>query len=263
MAKRELILSFEGPEKLVRPDRCDVRPLLEVLLAFIRLLEKIGAYNAALDNDEPPFMVVMKELRHGSIEHVLDFVPRYPTGVLAAVQRIGIEAATAAPAFLERREAGPEPVRLRAKRLASALGRLPVGVTAHLRGRVNASLSALADEPVGPTVVAVESFRAKILRAGGLTPRVQLAVAGHERPQTFDAPEEIAKLAGATLYAEANATAQVERTSDDRILHATLTELRILETGDPVAAFDRWYERAGKPWSHVVDIEQGLGRGES
>lgn len=263
MARRELILSFEGPEKLVRPDRCDVRPLLEVLLPFIRLLEKIGAYNAALDNDEAPFVVVMKELRHGSVEHVLDFVPRYATGVLAAAQRAGIEAAIAAPTFLERREVGPDAIRVRAKRLASALGRLPAGVTAHLRGRVDASLSDLAEAPVGPTVRTVESFRAKILRAGGLTPRVQLALAGHERPQTFDAPEEIARLAGATLYAEADVTAQVERTADDRILHATLIELRILETGDPVAAFDRWYERAGKPWSQVMDIEQGLGRGES
>lgn len=122
VATRELILSFEGPDKLVRPDRCDVRPLLEVLLSFVQLLEKIGAYNAALDSDDAPFAVVMKELRAGSIKNVLDFVPRRTAENVAAVHRAGLEAARVAPNYLERRDVGP---RTRAKRLAAALGKLP------------------------------------------------------------------------------------------------------------------------------------------
>lgn len=262
MATRELILSFEGPDKLVRPDRCDVRPLLEVLLSFVQLLEKIGAYNAALDNDDAPFSVVMTELRAGSIKNVLAFVPRRATDNVSAAHRAGLEAARIAPTYLERRDVGPSAVRARAKRLASALGRLPTDVKAHLRGTVDASLSELAEAPPAPTVRAVESFRAKILRAGGLAPRVQLRLSGYDRPITLDAPEDIAKRAGATLYAEADITAEIERT-EDRILHGVLKDLRILEAGDPVAAFDRWYERAGKPWSKVKDIERGLGRGDS
>lgn len=261
MATRELILSFEGPDKLVRPDRCDVLPLLDVLRAFIQLLEKIGAYSAALDGDEAPFAVVMTELRAGSIKNVLDFVPRRATDNTSAVHRAGLEAARFAPSYLERRDVGPQAVRARSKRLAFALGRLPTNVKAHLRGTVEASLSELAETPPAPTVRAVESFRAKILRAGGLSPRVQLRLSGYDRPVTLDAPEDLAKRAGATLYAEADITAQIER-SEDRILHGVLTDLRILEAGDPVAAFDRWYERAGKPWSKVKDIERALGRGD-
>src|SRR5689334_11103828 len=97
MATRELILSFEGPDKLVRPDGCDVLPLLDVLRAFVQLLEKIGAYNAALDSNEAPFSVVMKELRAGSIKNVLDFVPRHATENSSAVLRAGLEAARIAP----------------------------------------------------------------------------------------------------------------------------------------------------------------------
>lgn len=37
--------------------------------------------------------------------------------------------------------------------------------------------------------------------------------------------------------------------------------LRVFDTGDLVAAFDRWYEEAGRPWQDVADIERGLGRG--
>ncbi|MBS2013534.1 MAG: hypothetical protein JST00_11635 [Deltaproteobacteria bacterium] len=263
MATRELILSFEGPDRLVRPDRCDVHPLLEVLLSLVRLLEKIGAYNAALDADEAPFAVVMKELRGGSVKNVLGFVPRRGTQDPSAAQRAGIEAARSAPAYLERRDVGPQAVRVRAKKLASALSRLPTDVKAHLRGSVDASLSELAEAPPAPTVRAVESFRARILRAGGLTPRVQLKLAGYDRPVTLEAPEDLAKLAGTTLYAEADVTAQIERTAEDRVIHGVLTDLRILESGDPVAAFDRWYERSGKPWSKVKDIERGLGRGDT
>lgn len=60
-------------------------PLLEVLRAFIQLMEKIGAYNAynaALDSDEAPFSVVMKELRTGSIKNRARFRSATPDGRL-------------------------------------------------------------------------------------------------------------------------------------------------------------------------------------
>jgi hypothetical protein len=237
-----------------------------VLLSFVRLLEKIGEHDAALEGGEAPFVVVLEELRAGSIQHVLGFAPRHAKDDgAAAARKAGLEAARMAPTYLERRDVGPKSVRLRAKRLASALenlAALPTEVKCHLRGAVDVSLSDLAHAPPAPTVRAVESFRARILKAGGVSPRVQLKVAGHARPVTLEAPEPLAKLAGSTLYAEADVTAQIERTEDDRVLHGTLDELRILEAGDPVAAFDRWYEQAGKPWAKVKDIERGLGRGQ-
>ncbi len=257
-----MILSFEGPAERVHPDRCDVRPLLEVLLRFVQPLEKLGAHES-FDTDEAPFTVVMKELRAGSIKNVLGFIPRHPTSSdgAAAAQRAGFEAARVAPKYLERRDLGSASVRTTSRRLATALSRLPETVTAHLRGSVDAPLSELAAVDPAPTATSVESFRAKILRAGGLSPRVQLKVAGLDRPITLDAPQPLARLAGQTLYAEADVTARIDRASDDRVLHGVLTDLRILEEGDPVAAFDRWYEKAGRPWANVKDIERGLGRG--
>lgn len=260
MANRTLILSFEGPPDLVRPDRCDARPLLEVLLRFVQLIERIGAHDA-VDTDVAPFVVVLKEVRSGSIKNVLDFMPR-GEGAVQVAQRAGLDAARDAPKYLERRDVGPQSVRAASRNLATALVRMPPTVKAHLRGSVDASLSDLAHaEPVA-TARSVESFRARILRAGGVTPKVQLKVFGFDRAITLDAPEHLAKLAGQTLYAEADVTAVIERASDDRVLHGVLTDLRILEQGDPVAAFDRWYDGAGRPWSKVKDIEQGLGRGD-
>ncbi|AKU99602.1 hypothetical protein AKJ09_06266 [Labilithrix luteola] len=261
MASRELILSFEGPDKVVRPDRFPAKSLLAVLLAFVQLVEKIGGHDAAFDNDEAPFGIVLKELRADSIQYVLGFVPKLESVSPVAARRMGIDAAAAAIQYLERRDVGPPGIRSRAKRLATALARLE-SVTAHLRGAVVAALSELAEAPPAPTVVAIESFRAKILKAGGLAPRVQLKLAGSGRPITLAAPEGLARLAGTSLYAEVDVTAQIERTADDRVLHGLLTSLRVMESGDPVAAFDRWYERAGKPWANVKDIERGLGRGE-
>lgn len=262
MAPRELFLSFEGPDQLVRPDRCEARPLLEVLLAFVQLMEKIGAHESALD-DEPPFVVLLKELRAGSIRHVLGFLSRYESQTVAAARRAGIDAARLAPQYLERPEVGPQGVRVRVKKLSGALSRLPPDVTAHLRGAVEAPLSMLAEAPPAATVRSVEQFRARILKAGGLTPRVQLKVAGEARPITLDAPSHLVKLAGGALYAEVDVTAQIERTEDERILHGGLIDLRLLEAGDPVAAIDRWYALSGKPWEKVMHIERGLGRGNS
>jgi hypothetical protein len=259
---RTLVFIFEGPAELVRPDRCDARPLLETLLRFVDLIERIGAHEA-VDTEEAPFAVVLKEVRGGSIEYVLDFVPRYPvTSGAAAAQRAGLDAVRIAANFLERRDVGPAGIRASARKLAASLAQLPSHTAAHLRGSVEVPLSALAAAEPSPTVVSVESFRARILRAGGMSPRVQLKVSGSDRPITLDAPEPLAKLAGQTLYAEADVTAKVERGSDDRLLHGVLSELRIIEEGDPVEAFDRWYERAGRPWAKVKDIEKGLGRGD-
>lgn len=262
MATTGLMLTFEGPAELVRPDRTDARPLLEVMLRFVTLLEAVGAHDAP-DTDEAPFAVVMKELRGGSIKNVLDFVPRVPAaGSDAAARRAGLDAARQAAKYLERPNVGPPSVRKSAKALTTALTRLPAPVTAHLRGKVEARLSVLAATDAADTSMGVESFRATILRAGGRVPRVQLQIPGSDRPVTLDAPHELAVLAGQTLYAEADVTATMERSSQG-VLHGRLSELRILDEGDPVDAFDRWYAKAGRPWSKVKDIERGLGRGES
>lgn len=261
VAARPLILSFESAKGRAKADTCDARPVLDVMLLFVQLLERIGAHDA-IEGEAAPFVVVMPEARRGVLETVLDFAPREGTTATSArAQRAGLEAARLAPNHLERRDAGPAAIRSAAKKLAVAVARLPSTITVRLRGAVEASLSDLARAEPAEAVLSVESFRAKILRAGGAAPRVQLKVSGLDRPITLDAPETLARLAGQTLYADADVTAKLERTKDDRILYGTLTELRIVDEGDPVAAFDRWYQQAGRPWSRVKDIERGLGRG--
>lgn len=262
MGKRELRLCFEAPGQIVRPDRLDVRPWLEVLLRLVQLVEKVGAHEAL--DAEPPFAVVMKALRSDALETTLDFVPRYAAvakGRAAAARRAGVKAVRLATAHLAQRSVGPTGVRHAARRLADALGRLPSGVLAHLHGRVEASLSELAIQELPESVIATECFRAAIVRAGGTSPRVQLKVFGQTRPLTIEAPEHLAKIAGHTLYAETDVTARLERAEDGALLAGELVELRILDSGDPVAALDRWYERAGRPWAKVKNIERGLGRG--
>jgi len=61
MARRELILSFEGPPELVRPELYDAQAWMAVVLRFVELVEKVGAHEA-VDSELAPFVVVMKEL---------------------------------------------------------------------------------------------------------------------------------------------------------------------------------------------------------
>jgi hypothetical protein len=199
----------------------------------------------------------------GSVRHCLDFVPRGKGEDVAAARRAGLNAAELAPKYLARRDTGSSAIRSSTRNLASAIERLPMVVKAHLRGSVDAPLSELAASPPSPTAISIESFRAKILKSGGQSPRVQLKVRGMDRPVTLEAEQELAQVAGRTLYAEADVTARIERASDERVLSGQLLELRILDDGDPVAAFDRWYEKSGHPWAKVTDIEKGLGRGEN
>ncbi|NOU34194.1 MAG: hypothetical protein HOO96_40395 [Polyangiaceae bacterium] len=253
----ELVLSFEGPRKQVRPDRCEAAPLLRTALDLIRLIERIGEH-ASTTTDEPEFAVTLTELRAGSVKFVLGFTSRHGPSTAAAAEA-GVAAAQLAPKYLASPKAGPAAVRKRVDALASSLTKLPTYVKAHLRGTVEADLSALVQAEVeGAFATSVETFRATILRAGGTHPRVQLKFDG--RTFTFDAPQEIAKQAGATLYAEADVMALLQRDADQAILHGVIQTLRVLEPGDPVDAIDQWYEASGKPWAKVKDIEKALGR---
>jgi hypothetical protein len=263
MAKKELILSFEGPKDFVRPDRCDVRPLLLVQLRFVELLERISKDLVAVDDGDASFSVVMKELRAGSIKSVYAFVPTRPEISMATATSAGHEATSLVPQYLESRNSGTPGVRKCTEKLAKAIREVPAKVQVHLRGLIDASLSELALSDPTPAAVSVETFRATILKAGGVPSRIQLRAKGSERPFTLDAPMALATLAGQTLYEKADVTADIQRTADGRVLHGNVRGLRILEKGDPVAAFDRWYARSGKPWSKVKDIEEELNRGRN
>lgn len=257
--RRPLLLAFDGPDEDVRPDRCEARPLLDVVLRFVDLVERIGGHEA-VELDDSPFAVTLTALRADPNTFVLGFAPRFGLAGPFAT-RAGLAAAVTAPVLLEQRDLGPPKVRAASHRLAQALARLPDGVTANLRGAVEAPLSAIvAAEPL-PAAEGTETFRAKIVRAGGLSPRVQLKASGRGRALTLEAPPAIAKLAGQTLYAEADVTAHVTRSVDGRVLQGTILELRLLDRGDATAAFDRWYKKVGRPWAATKDIEREVGRG--
>jgi hypothetical protein len=264
-----LILSFEGPSKYVRRDRCDTRPLLEVLLAFTKLVERIGVHEA-LGADEAPFSVLLKGVMKGAsadpkdsaIHHLIDFASRHqPLSDPAESIAAGLNAAAIAPSYLGGQSVGPPGVRQRAKSLDAAILNLPKYIEVFLRGSIDVSLSQLVHAAPQQTTVSVESFRAQILRSGGVSPRVQVKASGFDRPLTLESPTELAKQAGQALYAKAYVTAKLTRTPDDRVIFAELSQLRILDDSDPVVALDKWYEKAGKPWAKVKDIEKELGRG--
>lgn len=106
-----------------------------------------------------------------------------------------------------------------------------------------------------------EVLRGKVLRAGGTKPRIQLLI--DEKIVSLDVTTSLAQEAGTHLYSEVEVDADLVREARppvNPIVSGRVTRLVPVEDVDPVEAWDRWYEAAGRPWSKVADIEGELGR---
>jgi hypothetical protein len=62
------------------------------------------------------------------------------------------------------------------------------------------------------------------------------------------------------IYGALDITAEVHRDDDGIIVDGELIEFHEVASGDPLAAWRRWYEVAGSDWDDLEDIEAELGR---
>jgi hypothetical protein len=264
MANADLLLSFESNGAALAPSRSDARPLLAVFVSMAALVEELGGFASGTDGSECPFVVTLEQVRAISVQYAFGFAPRYTDGVAPAeARRIGLRVLADVPMFLAARESGPPRVMRKARSLAQTLLALPITTHAFLQARKRYDLSAIAKIDAELPIRSRESFRAKIMRAGGRQPRVQLFPVGARRPCVLEADQAVAARAGGALYAEADVTAELERSADGRILHGKLERLRVLDAGDPVRLLDEWYAAAGKPWSHGSDIAKEMSHGHA
>ncbi len=255
-------LVFDGPPELVSPDKLDAQKALAVALAFVETLQAVGAYESA--GDEPPFSVVFRSLKKGSVTHAYDAIPRNARDGEAA-SRVWLTTAKRLPLYLESAGHAPGSIAKKIHHLAKVTRRLPSYVDAQATSAEGTiSISELARREPLVLLQSTETFRAGILRAGGQRPRVQIKPSHAERPIVLDASPAIAKVAGASLYQEAEVTATLYRRPDGafEIVTGSISGLNIVDADiDPVAAFDAWYQQANSAWAEVKDIGGEIRRG--
>lgn len=259
----QIKLVFDGPPELVSPDKLDAQKALAVALAFVETLQAVGAYEAA--GDDAPFLVVLRSLKKGSVTHAYDAVSCNARDVDLAA-RVWAITADRLPLYLESGSNSPSPIAKRIQRLAKVTRRLPSYVDATATSASGSiSLSEIARREPIALIHSAETFRAEILRAGGQRPRIQIRPAHAERPIVLDATALTAKVAGASLYQEAEVTASLYRRPDKPfdIVSGFITALQVVDSDeDAVAAFDRWYERSKSEWHEgLADIGKELRRG--
>lgn len=147
-------------------------------------------------------------------------------------------------------------------RLRKALAAVPkeISVSA-MRGAEVVSLSETVRQAPPDEMKSPEAFRARIIRAGGKKPRVQVVAEG--QMISLDASPELAVRAGSMLNQDVEIEAEVVRAAMPPafpILFGHMIRIEPLANQDPLEAWDAWYAAAGRPWANVKDIETELGR---
>ena len=93
-----------------------------------------------------------------------------------------------------------------------------------------------------------EAFRARVIRAGGKKPRVQVVADG--QVISLDASSDLAVRAGGLLYQDVEIEAELVRAATPPmfpVLSGQMTRIEPLAKQDPVEAWDAWYAAAGRP----------------
>jgi hypothetical protein len=251
-----LDLDLEGPD--VRPETVDARASLGLALALVDALEAIARYEETVE--ETPFFVTLTAMRGASVHFAFNPVARIEYG-----QR-GLDAFKAAakrlPVYVRAQGAVPKRLTPQLDKLRLATRNLPSHVVATARiGSDAVVLSELVRMSSAPLLKSAETFRAFILRAGGVHPRVSLRFRAQPKPVTVDVNKALLESQDFKLYREADVTGVFNRDPNSvgmPIVSGHVTELRRADKVDPVDAFDAWYEAAGRPWTGVVDIEAEL-----
>jgi hypothetical protein len=249
----DLDLTGEG----VRPETVDATTSLGLAVALLEAVIAVGSYEDT--SDEAPFYIAMTEMKAASVH--LAFQPVATHGgaqALAAFQH----AAKRLPIYLRGHERVPRELVKPLDRLRSAARAMPPNIKAAARILDETITFAELVTPDASLITSAETLRALVMRAGGKRPRVQLRTVG-QKPFTADISKELIASDDFHVYREAEVTGIFQR--DPRaigspIVSGEVTSVRFLEKVDRVAAFDAWYEAAGRPWQGVTDIEEELRR---
>jgi hypothetical protein len=239
----------------VRPETLDARASLSLAVALLEAVIAVGEHECA--SGEAPFVIAMTKMEAASVHLAFEPVPRLDDGY-AAFQY----AAKRLPVYLRGHEHVPRELTKPLDRLRHAARALPSNVQASVRILDQTVSLAELQAPEVPLITSAETLRAVIMRAGGSKPRVQLRMTG-QRSFTADISKDLVASDDFHVYREAEITGIFHR--DPRAIGAPIvsgevTAVRFLEKVDPVAAFDAWYEAAGRPWRGVQDIEEELRR---
>jgi hypothetical protein len=133
-------------------------------------------------------------------------------------------------------------------RLRDALSAIPVtmDVTVQAGAGWKRPLKLRQPEEVVPALELV-TLRATPLRAGGATPVVRFQ-AEHERDFSLTSGEDLARALGGYLYREVEIEAEIARDGAGTISGGRVLAFEPVESGDPVEAWDKWFQQSAGEW---------------
>jgi len=255
-----LILSFDGGD--ITPTTVDARRLLAASLAYLDALASV--VQLIVPMHEAELVLTVEDIAPGSVKYKGRAALRRTDGTLhpVAIRSMSDTLDT----WMRATSLAPRAVRPKVSQAVQAARQLPswMNFNASVGGH-EYEVSEAARSGEVPTIRSTESLRARVLRAGGIDPRVQFDAASEVRSFSLASTPELVIIAGRSLYGDVDIEATVLRSARApfQIVGGTLTHIDpVDEQHDPVETWDRWYKVSGSPWAGVTDIEGELGRND-
>jgi hypothetical protein len=111
--------------------------------------------------------------------------------------------------------------------------------------------------------VAVEMFRAHVESIGGKRPSIRLRSFSDNVTYTLRLSKQLAQQTSPYLYQDVDVEARVTRLMkgpDFPVIYGNVVDITPIPSTDPVEAWDEWYEKSGRPWDRIDDVDGELGR---
>ncbi len=101
-------------------------------------------------------------------------------------------------------------------------------------------------------------LRATPIKVGGRHPSIRFSSDFEDKEFSLSIKEDNARKIGAFLYKEVEIEATVTRNTDGTIKEGELTSFTPVEEGNPIAAWENWYEKCGQHFSSIEEAQQAL-----
>jgi hypothetical protein len=250
-----LVFSGDG----VSPASTDARHLLASVLAYLEALAAV--VGLAGEDVSDSLRLTLQEIRPGSVDYgceaALPESSPYARNVRDVPPRLH--------AYLSSPHSAPRTIRTKVKNVIAATKRL--GPDIDFVAKTDAAAYSISDAVRAgdqPTIWSLESLRARVVRVGGIDPRVQLECDSESKAISLGASFEKTLEIKNYLYRHVDVTAEIQRSAlpPYSILNGSiLTVIPLEDDVDAVDAWDRWYAAGGATWKGVANIEEAL-RGE-
>ncbi len=251
-AQLDLVFSGEG----VSPANTDARQLLASVLAYLDAVAAV--IGLAGDDVYDALRLTVQEIRPGSIGYACE-ASLPPSSPYANIVR---DVPKQLDGYLRNPRTAPKAIRPRVQNVIHTARRLNPNIEFCAKTEVATySISEVARRNPEPAVWSAETLRVRVVRVGGLDPRVQFECDSESRPFSLRASVEKIQEIKNYLYRHIDIEAEIVRANQPPYLILDGKVVGVFtfdEDSDAVDAWDSWYTAGGRPWKGVTDIEEEL-----